>query len=157
MLHLQAIFRIFGIVGWPFHSAKFLLELWKGRSVIQLGCLSVRNGGCPVFPFFYVPYSHLPPRVILILSLSILVCGKYTFSVDVLDLAHRYLHSDVAQYTDPSSQHRLARVKQLPPPTDSAGVISILGDTGDPQYPIFRTATPPDSAATIATGNLHML
>ncbi|CAI8008523.1 hypothetical protein GBAR_LOCUS5833 [Geodia barretti] len=54
-------------------------------------------------------------------------------------------------YTDPSSQHRLARVKQLPPPTDSAGVISILGDTGDPQYPIFRTATPPDSAATIAT------
>jgi hypothetical protein len=42
-------------------------------------------------------------------------------------------------------------VKQLPPPTDSAGVLSILGDTRDPQYPIFRTATPPDSAATIAT------
>ena len=65
----------------------------------------------------------------------------------------RYLHSDVDQYDDPSSDHRLARVKQLPAPTNSTDILSILGDTADKQYPIFRTATPPDTAATITTGN----
>ena len=64
----------------------------------------------------------------------------------------RYMHSDPDQYNDPSSEHRLARVKQLPPPTDSEGVLSILGDTWDHKYPIYRTGVPPDSAATITTG-----
>ena len=63
------------------------------------------------------------------------------------------MHSDPAQYDDPSLDHRLARVKQLPPPSDAAGILSILGDTWDHQYPIYRTAVPPDSAATITTGN----
>ena len=62
------------------------------------------------------------------------------------------MHRDPDQYNDPSSEHRLARVKQLPPPTDSEGVLSILGDTWDHKYPIYRTGVPPDSAATITTG-----
>ena len=64
----------------------------------------------------------------------------------------RYMHSDPEQYDDPSSDHRLARVKQLPPATDAANILSTLGDTWDHQYPIYRTAVPPDSAATITTG-----
>ena len=63
------------------------------------------------------------------------------------------MHRDPGQFDDPSSDHRLARVKQLPPPSDATGILSILGDTHDHQYPIYRTAVPPDSAATIATGD----
>ena len=64
----------------------------------------------------------------------------------------RYLHSDVPQYTDASSIHRLSRVKQLPQPTNSSDILALLGDTADPDYPIYRTATGPDGAATLATG-----
>ncbi len=65
---------------------------------------------------------------------------------------HRYMHSTDPQYDDPSSEHRLARVKSLPQPDSAADMLKILGDTGDSEYPIFRTATPPDTTATIATG-----
>ena len=64
----------------------------------------------------------------------------------------RYLHSDVPQYEDPSSEHRLARVRDLPPPTDARDIATILGDTEDKKYPIYRTATPPDTAVTLSTG-----
>lgn len=67
-----------------------------------------------------------------------------------------YLHSDVPQYEDPSSEHRLARVRELPPPTDARDITTILGDTEDKKYPIYRTATPPDTAVTLATGLFDM-
>ena len=67
----------------------------------------------------------------------------------------RYLRQNVSQRVDPSSEHRLERVRQLTPPTDASGIRSILGDTADNQYPIFRTGVPPDSGvATLATGEL---
>lgn len=63
-----------------------------------------------------------------------------------------YLHSpQVSQYEDPSSEHRLARIKELPQAKNMTDILSYLGDTKDPQYPIYRTATPPDGAATVAT------
>ena len=36
-------------------------------------------------------------------------------------------------------------------PVDAAGVLAILGDQADEQYPIHRTATPPDRLATLCT------
>lgn len=64
-----------------------------------------------------------------------------------------YMHSnDVQQWEDPSSMHRMQRVKELAPPTTIDDLKTILGDTSDKQYPIFRTAKPPDSGATLATG-----
>ena len=69
----------------------------------------------------------------------------------------RYLHSDVPEYSDPSSIHRLSRVKQLPQPTNSSDILAMLGDTADPDYPIYRTATGPDGAATLATGKPSLL
>ena len=63
------------------------------------------------------------------------------------------MHSnDVQQWEDPSSVHRMQRVKELAPPTTIDGVKTILGDTNDKQYPIFRTGKSPDGAATLATG-----
>ena len=53
---------------------------------------------------------------------------------------------------DPSSEHRLERVRQLPPPKDATDIRSILGDTEDKEYPIFRTGSPPETMATLATG-----
>ena len=67
----------------------------------------------------------------------------------------RYLHSNLPQYTDPSSLHRLSRVKQLPQPTNSTDILALLGDTADTEYPIYRTATGPDTLATLATGESH--
>ena len=64
----------------------------------------------------------------------------------------RYLYSSVEQRDYPSSDHRLQRVKELPHPVSLDDLRSILGDTEDMEYPIFRTATPPDSVETLATG-----
>ena len=80
------------------------------------------------------------------------------FSVYILRLfrnvhCHRYLRQNVSQAIDPSSEHRLERVRQLPPPKDAIDIRSILGDTEDKEYPIFRTGSPPDTGvATLATG-----
>ena len=62
------------------------------------------------------------------------------------------MHSQVEQRDDPSSVHRQQRVKEMPSPKTAGDLRSILGDTKDKEYPIFRTATPPDSAETLATG-----
>ena len=80
-------------------------------------------------------------------------------SIKIFRLVHttsfamcRYLHSNVEQYSDPSSLHRLARVKQLPQPANSNDILGLLGDTNDPDYPIYCAASGPDTAATLATG-----
>ena len=70
----------------------------------------------------------------------------------------RYLHSPgVPQYDDPSSEHRLTRIKQLHPAYNKEDILAYLGDTKDDQYPIYRTAASPDGAATIATGTYWWL
>ena len=69
--------------------------------------------------------------------------------------ANHYLElTDVAQIMGPSSRARVRRASQLlqdSPPVDGAGVLAILGDQGDEQYPIYRTATPPDQNMTLYT------
>ena len=72
---------------------------------------------------------------------------------DVSFLA-RYLHLNVSQFSDPSSIHRMARVKELPAPDDPEMVLDILGDTQDKDYPIFRTDTAFDHVDTLCTGEL---
>ena len=67
-------------------------------------------------------------------------------------LSDRYLHLSVDQFSDPSSIHRLARVKALPVPTTPENVLDILGDTQDKDYPIFRTDTASDHVDTLCTG-----
>jgi len=62
-----------------------------------------------------------------------------------------YRRLKVPQYTDNSSVHREARANQMGPPTDMYDILQILGDTQDPQYPIFRDAVPPDCCSTVAT------
>ena len=67
-------------------------------------------------------------------------------------LLGRYLHLNVSQFSDPSSLHRLARVKELPTPLTPEEVQGILGDTADKEYPIFRTDTASDHVDTLCTG-----
>lgn len=62
-----------------------------------------------------------------------------------------YLHGNFPQFDGPSSNHRLARIKQLPPPSSKKDILTILGDTGDADYPIYRDATPPDTSVTLCT------
>ena len=67
----------------------------------------------------------------------------------------QYLRLNTSQFFDPSSAHRLARVQELPEPRSVHGmqleavrvmisdgqrtdIEDILGDTEDPEYPIYR-------------------
>jgi len=68
-----------------------------------------------------------------------------------------YLRMDVDQYTDESSVQRLARAKQLGAPTTEQDCLTILGDTANSQYPIFRDGKAPDNAATVATASFNLV
>jgi predicted choloylglycine hydrolase len=69
--------------------------------------------------------------------------------------ANHYLElAGVAQIVDPSSWTRVERANAIlesGPPLDAAGVLSLLGDEANEEYPIYRTATPPDKSATFHT------
>lgn len=65
---------------------------------------------------------------------------------------NQYLRLNVSHFEDPSSDHRLARVQQLPTPQTPQQVLDILGDTADKAYPIYRTGVAPDlDADTMAS------
>jgi len=60
----------------------------------------------------------------------------------------------VDQIIEPSSQARVERARALLQdslPVDAAGVLAILGDQADGQYPIYRQAVPPDQLMTYCT------
>jgi hypothetical protein len=69
---------------------------------------------------------------------------------------NHYVHlTDVAQMIGPSSQARLARAQtlcQASRPARAADVLSLLGDEDNDNYPVYRTASPPDGSATLCTG-----
>jgi len=63
-----------------------------------------------------------------------------------------YLH-DLGNTADlgaqDSSWHRLARLEALPPPASTIDMLLMLGDTEDPEFPIYRNQTAPDYATTL--------
>jgi hypothetical protein len=76
------------------------------------------------------------------------VQGHYLHTNHYLNLA------GLIQTTGPSSRTRLARARsvcQKIPPSRPSDILSLLGDTADPEYPIYRTATAPDGSATLCT------
>lgn len=64
---------------------------------------------------------------------------------------------NVSAFESTSSDHRAAVFASLGAPRNADEVAKLLGDTSDPQWPIYRTATPPDSGLTMATAifDLH--
>eukprot|EP01138_Halocafeteria_seosinensis_P006188 gb/GECG01006329.1/.p1 GENE.gb/GECG01006329.1/~~gb/GECG01006329.1/.p1 ORF type:complete len:459 (+),score=52.63 gb/GECG01006329.1/:1-1377(+) len=79
---------------------------------------------------------------------SILTLGDdvdYTFHFNA------YLRLDVPQHVGTSSVARMNAAKSLQAPTDMEGAFRILGDQSNSSYPIYRTGTPPDGAATLTT------
>jgi hypothetical protein len=69
--------------------------------------------------------------------------------------ANHYLELDsVDQVIHPSSRARVERadalLRRVASP-DAGDILSILGDRADEQYPIYRTATPPDRLMTLCT------
>jgi len=67
--------------------------------------------------------------------------------------ANSYLRLDVEEIEAKviSSHHRMAAFQKHSPPENWVGIQQILGDTSDPEYPIYRTAQPPDSSYTLLT------
>ncbi|XP_019644125.1 PREDICTED: uncharacterized protein LOC109485133 [Branchiostoma belcheri] len=78
--------------------------------------------------------------------------------LDVQGLQHYFhfnmydkLNGTVPQYEDPSTEHRKARAAQMGSPYDLRNIVDILGDTEDPDYPIYRSPNNKDGAETVAT------
>ena len=79
----------------------------------------------------------------------------------VSEIQGYYLHTnhylelkDVAQEVTPSSRRRLARARSLcrdTPPENATGVLELLGDQKDREFPIYRDATLPDDNATLCS------
>jgi predicted choloylglycine hydrolase len=68
--------------------------------------------------------------------------------------ANHYRELELAQAVGASSRARIQRASEIlerNPSAGAEGVLSLLGDQGHRQYPIYRTATPPDSSATLCT------
>lgn len=62
--------------------------------------------------------------------------------------------TNVEQIIVPSSRARVERagvLMETHPPVDRSGVLAILGDQANREYPIRRTATPPDQGETYCT------
>jgi len=79
-------------------------------------------------------------------------------SFNVYKVATNYSHVNeikhlpfVAQWPDPSSAHRQRRIWSLPPISSLQDMTHLLGDSSDPDYPIYRDSAPPDSDTTLAT------
>lgn len=61
--------------------------------------------------------------------------------------ANMFILSDTPQSVEASSVHRMATWNRLRP--GSVGAIrSFLGDTSDPEYPVYRSQVPPDNCFT---------
>jgi len=62
-----------------------------------------------------------------------------------------YKHLNVDQYSDESSIHRDHRINELPTVQGAQDILTVLGDTQDPQYPIYRNSSPPDCCSTCSS------
>eukprot|EP00731_Ephydatia_muelleri_P010326 Em0005g912a len=87
-----------------------------------------------------------------VLNVEVSPDGIWTTPINGYDYHfNMYLHHNFSEYADIGSIHHLERIKQLPVPTCSKDILGILGDTADPQYPIFRNGAPPDNTVTLGT------
>ena len=66
---------------------------------------------------------------------------------------YRRLHISEDQDHIQSSVHRTARIEAMPLAHDRASILTILGDTTDKAFPIYRYREK-DGSSTLATGEL---
>jgi hypothetical protein len=65
---------------------------------------------------------------------------------------NQYDYLKVEEHYDPSSQHRAKRYEAMAPVRSESDIYTILGDTQDQDYPIYREGNPPDTdVKTVAT------
>lgn len=69
-----------------------------------------------------------------------------------------YMHVNLYRRLDapttpfgPSSSHRMARIKALPPPDTKHDLLAMLSDTFDAKFPVWRSANDYDHCSTLAT------
>jgi len=66
--------------------------------------------------------------------------------------ANMYRHLNISQYSDPSSIARIERIYQLLGEVSTPESIGmVLGDTKNPDYPVYRNGTSPDCCATLSS------
>jgi hypothetical protein len=84
----------------------------------------------------------------------------------VREIRGEYFHANhyrelfgIEQIISPSSQARVERADAIlgeTPVLEATGVLSVLGDRMDDVYPIYRTANPPDTDATLCTALFNL-
>ncbi|CAH1233461.1 Hypp749 [Branchiostoma lanceolatum] len=63
-----------------------------------------------------------------------------------------YDHLDTPHWRDPSSDHRKDRAAVVGPLSTKEDVLKFMGDTEDPEYPVYRSQTGNDVFMTTTTG-----
>ncbi|XP_078619724.1 beta-alanyl-dopamine/carcinine hydrolase-like [Branchiostoma floridae x Branchiostoma japonicum] len=63
-----------------------------------------------------------------------------------------YDHLDTPHWRDLSSEHRKARAAVMEPLSTKQDVLKFMGDTEDPEYPVYRSQTRNDVFMTTSTG-----
>ena len=65
--------------------------------------------------------------------------ANFSSSLGPLFHANHYMNLNVpAQDLHPDSTRRIKRIRELPPADEKEGILSILGDQADAEYPIFH-------------------
>ncbi|XP_078697940.1 beta-alanyl-dopamine/carcinine hydrolase-like [Branchiostoma floridae x Branchiostoma belcheri] len=67
-----------------------------------------------------------------------------------------YDHLETPQWQTPSSQHRKARAAEMEAAKTVQDVRNFLGDTKDPDYPVYRHGTVKDEVRTATTAIFHL-
>lgn len=128
--------------------ARSLLEARSLDDAIRRVTVPARASG------FSYTIGSIPERQVVIVEVAPeahrirAVQGTYFHTNHYLEL------TEVDQVIHPSSQARIKRgsaMMQTHPLRHAGDILTILGDQADEQYPIYRSATPPDQSMTLCT------
>jgi hypothetical protein len=128
--------------------ARSLLEARSTDDAVEQATVPGRASG------FGYTIGSMPERRVLYLEVSPGAHHSREVHGCYIHANHYQELGGVEQVIGPSSKARMERASAIleeKAPLDAAGVLSILGDEGHAQYPIHRTATPPDDCATFNT------
>lgn len=94
--------------------------------------------------------------IFLLLNIIIILISKIIYLKINLYLKSRnsYERIEIDEVLNKSSKSRKKRIELINPPTNLRDLLDISSDTGDSNYPIFRTPrkNDPSELQTIATG-----
>lgn len=121
-------------------SVEDAIHIFRTRSKVMSNGMSLNLGSVKLDHTYNIEVGH-----------GVIDIKMIDQSVGSYSHFNMYKRLTVPQWLTNSTQHRIQRYQQLGDPKTEGDVKAILGDTGDKEWPIFRTAQAPDLGMTVAT------